>query len=84
MNQNSVSLMHMFNACLNCVVSFKSQHLGRFAETKTLLQSLTDGRTDGQTEGRTEVHTDKGKIIFPSPLRVGGIKKTHTEIFVVK
>ena len=26
LNQNSVSFMHMFNACLNCAASFKSLH----------------------------------------------------------
>ena len=26
LNQSSVSFMHMFNACLNCIASFKSLH----------------------------------------------------------
>ena len=26
LNQNSVSFVHMFNACLNCIASFRSLH----------------------------------------------------------
>ena len=46
LNQNSVSFIHMFNACLNCVESFKNLH--QVAETRTVIQSVTDGRAYGQ------------------------------------
>ena len=47
LNQTSVSFMHKFDARLNCVASFKPLHqilyLRGAAETRTVLQSVTDG-----------------------------------------
>ena len=46
MNQNSVFFMHMLNACLSCA-QFKipaSNTVAEVAETRTLLQRMTDGR----------------------------------------
>ena len=53
--------------CLNCVASFKSciKYCGR---------SCRDKNTTTKCDVRTEVYTNKGKIIYPSPLRGGGIK----------
>ena len=69
-NVLSISFMHMSNACLSSVM-FQipaSNTVGGVAETRTLLQSVTDGRTD--------VCIHKGKTICPSPLRGGGHKNT--------
>ena len=57
----------MSEVCLKFQVH-ASNTVGGLAETRTVLQSVTDGQTD--------IHTDKGKTICPSHFRSGGIEKT--------
>ena len=77
MMMNSVSFMHMFSACLNCVESFKSLHgiqVKDVAETRTVLQSVTYGRMDTRTFARTRVKL----YVFPHFV-AGHKKKLHLE-----
>ena len=37
--------------------------------------SWTDGRTEGRTDGRTDGQMDRGKTVYPLPLRGAGVYK---------
>ena len=46
LNQNSVSFMHMFNACLSCLASSNHciKYVGGVTEIRTILLSVMDRR----------------------------------------
>ena len=65
LNQNSAHVQCMSELCCNFQIP-ASNTLGGVAETRIVLQSVTDVRTYVRTNGH-------GKTICSSPLRDGGI-----------